>query len=405
MTCGSCLETVEEETPEAVVKGLIGKTRQYFEGMQDPRKQCPALRHDYVGILTMVAVATMFGMDGPTAVVRFWHDMAGHRPRRMEGLLRALGLKKQPSHDAIGRVMALTDPAALDQAVQAGRRLKERRGTVPKRHRHIAIDGKACRGSASQANAVEAAMVVNAVDVDTKQVLATVATPGPGQEVPTARTLLVRQDIDCDGAIVSFDAAHCCRETLSLVRSRGGDWLVPVKGNTPTLRDEILFSLDAAKAEVATVHEKGHGRIDTRIVWVVADPETCEWLGRNHGCEGLRTIGHIVYITKAKDKKPTREECAFICSRRMSARDLLAEARKHWEVEVRHNRLDVVLGEDASRVRIGWGWANFAILRRLALDWLDMLRGKNEPLPAAISRLRCGFAVAAAMEDAAMAAA
>ena len=88
----------------------------------------------------------------------------------------------------------------------------------------------------------------------------------------------------------------------------------------------------------------------------------------------------------------------------MSARELLAEVRKHWEVEVEHNRLDVSMGEDACRVRTGWGPANFAILRRFGLDWLDTLRGKDEPLPAAISRLLCGFAVAVAMEDAAMAA-
>jgi hypothetical protein len=40
--------------------------------------------------------------------------------------------------------------------------------------------------------------------------------------------------------------------------------------------------------------------------------------------------------------------------------------------------------------------ANFAILRRFALDWLDTLRDKDKPLPAAISRLLYGFAVAAA---------
>src|ERR1700761_2611950 len=155
MTYRFFLETAEEETPEAVVKGLIRKTRQYFEGMKDPRGQCPALRHDYVGTLAMIAVAMMLGTEGPTAVVRFWHDMAGRKPRRMEGLLRTLGLKTLPSHDVIGRIMALTDPNVLDQAVQAGRRLKERRRTVPKRHRHIAIDGKACRGSASPVNDVE----------------------------------------------------------------------------------------------------------------------------------------------------------------------------------------------------------------------------------------------------------
>jgi hypothetical protein len=68
-----------------------------------------------------------------------------------------------------------------------GRRLMDRRRKTATRHRHIAVDGKACRGSASPANNAEAALVVNAIDVDTKRVLATVATPGPGQEVPTAR--------------------------------------------------------------------------------------------------------------------------------------------------------------------------------------------------------------------------
>ena len=165
----------------AVMKGLIKKTKQHFEGMKDPRTQCPALRHSYAGMLAMIAVAMMFAANGPTAVVRFWNDIAGHRPRRRHGLLRALGLEKLPSHDALGRVMAATDPDALDQAVQAGRRLMDRRGKAAARHRHIAVDGKACRGSASPANDVEAALVVNAVDVDTQRVLATVATPGTGQ--------------------------------------------------------------------------------------------------------------------------------------------------------------------------------------------------------------------------------
>src|SRR3954464_11660417 len=69
-----------------------------------------------------------------------------------------------------------------------------------------------------------------------------------------------------------------------------------------------------------------------------------------------------------------------------------------------HTPRDVPGGGAACRVRTGWGPANFAILRRFALDWLNTLRGKDEPLPGVISRLLCGFAVAAAMEDAAMAA-
>src|SRR3954449_382322 len=85
------------------MKGLIKKTKRHVEGMKDPRTQCPALRHSYAGMLAMVAVAMMFAANGPTAVVRFWNDIAGHRPRRRQGLLRALGLEKLPSHDALQR--------------------------------------------------------------------------------------------------------------------------------------------------------------------------------------------------------------------------------------------------------------------------------------------------------------
>src|SRR4051794_15396362 len=110
------------------MKGLIKNTKQQFEGLKDPRTPCPALRHSYTGVLAMVAVAMMFAAEGPTAVVRFWNDIAGHGPRRMERLLRALGLEKLPSHDAVGRVMAATDPDPLHQGVAGGRRAQGRGG-------------------------------------------------------------------------------------------------------------------------------------------------------------------------------------------------------------------------------------------------------------------------------------
>src|SRR4051812_50062344 len=125
------------------MKGLIKNTRQQFEGLKDPRTPCPALRHSYTGVLAMVAVAMMFAAEGPTAVVRFWNDIAGHGPRRMERLLRALGLEKLPSHDAVGRVMAATDPDAPDQAGPAGRRDRGRRGAAG---RPWSIAGDAQRG-------------------------------------------------------------------------------------------------------------------------------------------------------------------------------------------------------------------------------------------------------------------
>jgi hypothetical protein len=57
-----------------------------------------------------------------------------------------------------------------------------------------------------------------------------------------------------------------------------------------------------------------------------------------------------------------------------------------------HNRLDVGMGEDACRVRVGMGPAIFAILRRQALNVIDSLRQPAESVPAAIERLKWRFA-------------
>jgi predicted transposase YbfD/YdcC len=373
------------------LKGLIKKFRSLFAGLRDPRQACPALQHDFVGVVSLAAAAMVCGANGPTAIAAFGANIG---PR----VFRATRLVRVPSHDTIGRVLAQVDADALDQAVQSEQAIvatrQRREADRRQRLRRMALDGKATRGSASPARGQQAAAVVNAWDIDRHRTLATVAFPSPGQEIAAARTLLQRPDLDLTGTLVSLDALHCNQETRDLIRRRGGDWLLPVKGNQAALQAAIARQFPAVPPVGALrSEERAHGRHDIRIVETITDPRVVQEIAAAHACEGLATLGRITYHSTRRGKAPTTETCLFICARRLRPRAFRTAVREHWGVEASlHNRLDVGMGEDACRVRVGMGPAIFAILRRQALNVIDSLRQSAESVPAAIERLKWWFA-------------
>ena len=67
----------------------------------------------------------------------------------------------------------------------------------------------------------------------------------------------------------------------------------------------------------------------------------------------------------------TREGHYYIASLAAPARVIAPMIRNHWAIENGlHWRLDVILHEDLSRVRVDHGPENFAVLRRFALNLL-----------------------------------
>jgi predicted transposase YbfD/YdcC len=352
----------------------------------------------FVGMLTLSVVAMVFGANGPTAIQQFGCNMRGH-------VRRACGLATIPSHDTFGRVLKMVDPMDLDRVLQVGKELlvvcrKPPQAPKRPRFRHLAVDGKIICGSASATNGLDAMGVVNAWDAANKRTVSTVPYPGRGQEIGAARTLLKRLGSSLEGALVSMDALHCCKETLRLVRGLNADWLVPVKGNCPALHAELISNFPSEPPPGATTTvEKAHGRIETRIGEVFTDAEVLAWIDDFHDCRGVAMLGRVTYITEQRGKEPTREVCHFICSRKMTTREFLATVREHWSVEsTLHNRLDVTLGEDDCRVRCRLGAVNLAILRRRVMEILDGLAKPGESLRATICRLTWSFAGQAALE-------
>ena len=74
-----------------------------------------------------------------------------------------------------------------------------------------------------------------------------------------------------------------------------------------------------------------------------------------------RTIGNVT----------TAATRYVISSLPADAPKILSAVRAHWRVENNlHWSLDVVFREDASRIRMGHAQANFALLRKFALNML-----------------------------------
>jgi len=112
---------------------------------------------------------------------------------------------------------------------------------------------------------------------------------------------------------------------------------------------------------------KNHGRIETREVRVIDD---LEWLPQRTSWKKLTTLIEVKatreHIKNGKCESATR---LYICSRQGKAMDFSQWVRGHWGVENNcHWQADVIFGEDAVQMDVGYSAVNLGIFRRLAMN-------------------------------------
>ena len=95
------------------------------------------------------------------------------------------------------------------------------------------------------------------------------------------------------------------------------------------------------------------------------------------GLGGPTTIGMVKAVSSAATKIET-ERRSYISARMLSAPDFAAGVRGHWGIENRlHWTLDVTFNEDQSRLRIGHGAKNMAVVRHFALNLVRQVADKR----------------------------
>src|SRR5450755_2173154 len=153
----------------------------------------------------------------------------------------------------------------------------------PGRHDLIAIDGKTARRTHDRGKGLKALHTLTAYATNARLSLAQLSVPEKTNEITAIPDLLDRlaETGQLEGALVTIDAMGCQVEIAAKILEHKADFLLPLKGNQPTLEAEVESYFETAPADelvTKTTVEKGHGRIETRVYtaseeddWIVSE--------------------------------------------------------------------------------------------------------------------------------------
>ena len=260
------------------------------------------------------------------------------------------GRARRPDATTIGRVLGDIDQCQYDGALCAWAAARAR-AQRPGLRRHLRVDGKAVRGAAPRGG--RAPMLLSGI-WDDGTTAAQLPVDVKTNEIPVFRQLVGRiPDEDLAGAVITADQMHTQREHARLIVRKGGHFVFTIGENQPGLfgaADALCWR--SAAVEAWTV-DRGHGRIDVRVIKTVPATERIRELFPH-----VRQVFLIERYSYATDGSLLGAVAVLgvtsLAPDQAGPGDLLAYLRGHWPIEMHHYVRDVCFGEDASRVRRGY---------------------------------------------------
>lgn len=306
----------------------------YFKDLPDHR-QCAKVMYPLDEVLLLCLLAVLAGAETITDIARFGdkklHVLRRFRPFR-EGT---------PAHDHLGDILASLDAEQFQACFVAwvASLIGVPQGVV-------AIDGKTSRRSKGANGAIH---MVSAFAARQRLVLGQVKVADKANEILAIPKLLDMLAID--GAIVTIDAMGCQRAITRKIVDKKADYVLALKGNQGTLREDVeLFAAeqkakdfkDATVTRDKTV-DGDHGRIETRAVTVIHD---VAWLQKRHQWPGLKGVV-MVDSRRELGGKIEHETRFYITSLSVPASQMGPLVRDHWAVENSlHWVMDMVFRDD-----------------------------------------------------------
>jgi DDE_Tnp_1-associated/Transposase DDE domain len=205
----------------------------------DPRSP-KGRRHPLTAVLSLTVVAMLAGMTSLEAIAQFGRQ-------RGQALAHALGFfgPKTPSKSFFSKLFRRLDVLALEAALTRWILSRQQDDWS-----HIAIDGKAVRGSAD--GAVPGIHLLSAFVPAAAAVIGQLRVDGKTNEHKAALRLL--GVLPLAGQLVTGDAMFTHRDVAQAIVDQGGDYLLIVKDNQPELSQQIQAALhdDAAFSPLPT---------------------------------------------------------------------------------------------------------------------------------------------------------
>jgi predicted transposase YbfD/YdcC len=333
--------------------------------LTDTRK-AKGKRYRLETVLMIIVLAKLCGCDRPMEIAEWANN-------RREQLVKLLCLERAtlPHYNTYRRIMAY---GVYQEEIESLVGEYNQPGTHGKVY---ALDGKAIRGMRKKEEEGNEYML-SVYDVEQAKVMSQVEVGRKENEITKAPKAL--QMVEIAQKVVTGDAMHTQRGLAAQIVEAQGDYVLPVKENQPQLYKNIqaLFAPEYPKPGFGKIQtdfltaqkvNKGHGRIETRII------TTSEMLNAYAAWPALAQVYRLErQFQWRRTGRTYRTSCEVefgitsLTRQEVSPLQLLQIRRTHWGIETGlHYRRDVTLKEDATRMTTGHMGKVMAALNNLVL--------------------------------------
>ncbi len=343
-----------------------------FAQVPDPRRQ-QGTRYPLAAVLSL-AVAAILANHRSLLAIAEWGTA------QSAAIKHALGFPKAhtPHVSTLQRLFRRLDPTAVEATLTAYFDPAVPGEVRDRGSQGVAVDGKAHRGRLPhEATRTHPIHAVSAMCHDVGVVLAQIGVDHALHQAELTVVPALLQQIDWEGRVLTGDALYCQRALCAQVVEAGGDYLVLVDGNQPTIKADIqqvfapppapqpghgLIQMEETRARRVS---KGHGRLEVREIRVSSElADYLDWPYVAQVFELTRT-----WTRKGVTKQQVKYGITSLPEAMASAERVLALKREHWGIENRLNYVkDVTLGEDQSNLHCGAGPQIMAALRNTAIS-------------------------------------
>ena len=181
--------------------------------------------------------------------------------------------------------------------------------------------------------------------------------------------------LDIAGKVVTADAMSMQKDIIDKIRKKGGDFLIELKANQPSLRYGIEDRLKGHTPLYSYTEgpELSHGRIETRTysiydgLDIIADKE--KWGGN------MTVVEYQSDTIKKSTGAHTSEKRLYVSSMPADTRKPGTIVRNHWSIESMHWGLDYNLRQDNIKRKSTRAARNLDTIQRIVYSVFSIWKG------------------------------
>jgi predicted transposase YbfD/YdcC len=234
-----------------------------------------------------------------------------------------------------------------------------------------ALDGKEVRGVRAYGQPLH---LLGLVQHGSGRVLAQMAIEAKHNEISAAPQLLAGRELR--GTVTTMDAMHTQADFAQQILDQHGHYLMVVKKNQGELYNAIALLFDeppwlprerAAEYQVYRTTEKGHGRLEKRVL--ETSPALSNYLDWPGVGQVMRRHYERIVLKTGEISSETTYGITSLPFAEVGAASLEQLWRGHWTIENRVHRVrDGTMREDASQIHVGHAAHALAALRNAILN-------------------------------------